>query len=417
MRIVVCHCEYRARGGEEESFEAETAMLHSAGHEVRTVRLKNSDLGSVAGAANCIWNRRVYRHIKAVVKEHQAQVAWFHNIDFHGPSLIYGASAAGAAVIMDLRNERRLIAPSDLLRGKFYNGNLPQTAALAAGNLIHVKRLWRHVDQFVANSKYIRDRHLKLGWPVDLIVVKPPPVYPEPEHSSRTWLERSGGRPTSEYRPVKRQFLFAGRLVPEKGVGVLLEAWEQLGDDAPELLIAGAGALGQRAWPFGPRSLRIRWLGHLPHTRVLELMGESLAVIVPTTSKFKEPFGRTVIEAHGTGCLSIATTVGGLPETIPTILIDPDDPGELASAVRTVLQPPPEKLAEWRAQSRRTYEEHFSGERQLAALEGCMRLAIDERSRKTARERLRTRTNRNLRRDNEKRTPTARPAPPPQGGA
>jgi glycosyltransferase involved in cell wall biosynthesis len=368
MRVICAHVQqHLERSGGDESFDAEVGLLRSAGHEVRELRLSNADLHEIALVG--IWNRHAYRTMREVALEHRAQVAWLHNIDWYGPALAFGASDAGAAVVMALRDERRLVNWWDVLRGKRWDGTLAATTVLANTNVFHVKQLWRHVDLFVANSRHLQERHVRAGWPEHLIAVKPEAVHPEPRHGpAKTRL---------------RQLLYAGRLDEEGGVRVLLGAWRLLGIVAPELKIIGAGALGQRRYPFGPRMFKVRWLGELPHDRVLELMGESMAVIVPGASS-----GRTVLEAHAAGCLSIAADLGGLREAKPAILVPPGDAEALATAVRTVLQRTFGERLVLHAEARKVHEQFFSTEHQLAALEGCMKLALDERARKTARKRL-----------------------------
>lgn len=374
-KVVVAHCRYaNSPGGEGRSTEAEMALLRSAGHEVDFLELHNADLTRAEAAANCIWSWDAYRRVRRAIAAHRPDIIYFQNVDYYGPAMIRAASNAGCAVIAALRNHRRLIGWRDALRDS-YNDSCAQTIAIAAGNMVHVQRTWRrHVDVFVANSGYIKSQHVAAGWDDEQIVVKPNLAsFPEPI------FDRD--------REIKRQFVFAGRLVPEKGVGVLLEAWGQLGDDAPELLVIGDGPLRHLFEDEETAHPRVSWLGHRPHARVLGLMAESYGVIVPST--WPEPFGRGVVEAHLCGMPSIATEVGGLPETMPTILVPPGDPEAIATAVRTMLKLPPERYAQWRAEARQRHEEHFSAARQLGYLEGCLDRAIDARQARKGRERLR----------------------------
>jgi glycosyltransferase involved in cell wall biosynthesis len=57
----------------------------------------------------------------------------------------------------------------------------------------------------------------------------------------------------------------------------------------------------------------------------------------------QEPLGRVLLEAAATGMAIVATDVGGTREIFPAeakaaVLVPPDDPGALATAIRPLLQ-------------------------------------------------------------------------------
>ena len=51
MRILVCHNYYQFRGGEDQSFEQEVAMLRQRGHEVEIYTRHNDDIKSMSRTA------------------------------------------------------------------------------------------------------------------------------------------------------------------------------------------------------------------------------------------------------------------------------------------------------------------------------------------------------------------------------
>jgi glycosyltransferase involved in cell wall biosynthesis len=109
--------------------------------------------------------------------------------------------------------------------------------------------------------------------------------------------------------PPDGQFraLFAGRLVPEKGIGVLLEAWRRAGLDG-ELVVAGPG--DPTTLPDVPG---VRLTGPLPPAALRNFLGEASVVVVPSiaTRAFREPWGLIANEAMHMNVPVIATDAVG----------------------------------------------------------------------------------------------------------
>ncbi len=130
--------------------------------------------------------------------------------------------------------------------------------------------------------------------------------------------------------------VFAGRLGPQKAVGVLLEAL--VNADGVMLAIAGdgpeRGALERHVGELGLDG-RVRFLGAVPRETVLRLFRAADASVLPSAW---ENFPHTVVEALAVGCPVIATAVGGVPEVVRDgengLLVAPNDAAGLAAAIR-----------------------------------------------------------------------------------
>jgi glycosyltransferase involved in cell wall biosynthesis len=128
----------------------------------------------------------------------------------------------------------------------------------------------------------------------------------------------------------------AGRLVPQKALGVALEALRAC--DGVDLVLAGDGPerarLEARARDLGLEG-RTRFLGALPRERVLELLAAADAVLL---SSNWENFPHALVEGLAAGTPVIATAVGGVSEIVENgvngLLVRSQDPGALAAAVR-----------------------------------------------------------------------------------
>jgi spore coat protein SA len=165
--------------------------------------------------------------------------------------------------------------------------------------------------------------------------------------------ERVDGLAASDRATVAPRFLYAGRLVAEKGVHVLLEAFALLLRALPDarLTIAGSSFFANApATPF-VRALRrqaeglghaVEFTGFLPHERLLALYADVDAVVVPST--WDEPFGLVVLEAMAAGACVIASRVGAIPELVEDgrtgLLVPAGDARALACALEAVAADP-----------------------------------------------------------------------------
>jgi phosphatidylinositol alpha 1,6-mannosyltransferase len=111
-------------------------------------------------------------------------------------------------------------------------------------------------------------------------------------------------------------FLHVGRLAPEKGIDILLEAFAEvertLGADAVKFVVAGAGpslaGLKQRA----PRN--VTFLGNLDRNRELPALYASADAFL--FASITETLGLVVLEAMAAGLPVIATPAGGVADNL-----------------------------------------------------------------------------------------------------
>ena len=140
---------------------------------------------------------------------------------------------------------------------------------------------------------------------------------------------------------------FVGRLLPQKGVDLLLRAVALLPSPRPSILILGdgpaRGALEGVAADLGFGS-SIRFLSGVQHDAVRGFMAAIDVLVLPsrTTPKWKEQFGRVLVEGMAAGCVVVGSSSGAIPEVVGDAgLIFPEDDVEgLAQALRRALGEP-----------------------------------------------------------------------------
>lgn len=134
---------------------------------------------------------------------------------------------------------------------------------------------------------------------------------------------------------------FVGRLVVEKGLPELAEAWRRVAPSLPRahLVIAGAGRYEE---PFRERlgdAPRVHWLGY--RRDVASVMKALDVAVMPS---WEEPFGIVALEAMAAERPVVATRAGGLVEVIDEgatgRLVPPRDPGALARAIADLATDP-----------------------------------------------------------------------------
>jgi len=167
-----------------------------------------------------------------------------------------------------------------------------------------------------------------------------------------------------------------GRLVPEKGVEVLLGALPEL--SGVRVCVFGSGpseiALKQLA---DERKLQPRVTFHGQVADVADAMASMDAVVIPST--WEEPFPYAALEAMALGRPIIASRIGGLPEVVQEgvtgTLFNPGDSADLAGAIGRLMAD--RQAAE--AMGRRGRELHraeYTVERMAERIEAAYRLPL-----------------------------------------
>ncbi len=153
--------------------------------------------------------------------------------------------------------------------------------------------------------------------------------------------------------PATGQLLCSvSRLVPRKGMDVLIEAANRLAPSYPELVVAIAGdgrELDHLRGLAAQSSLTVRVLGRVSQEDRAALLGAADIFVMACRNRWlgleQEGFGIVFLEAAAAGVPQVAGDSGGASEAVlhgqtGLVVADPGDPGAVAEALRVLLADP-----------------------------------------------------------------------------
>jgi glycosyltransferase involved in cell wall biosynthesis len=227
-------------------------------------------------------------------------------------------------------------------------------------------RTWQSaVTRYIALTEFSRQTLIAGGIPGERIRVKANFVRPDP----------GLGTASGNYA------VFVGRLSPEKGIEVLLDAWTRCPPDIP-LWIVGEGPLEPLVRKTQADTPSIRWLGLQDHVDVLRLIGEAKLLVFP--SIWHETFGRCLIEAFAAGTPVVTTDMAPMNEIVRDgvtgLLFERSNAVDLAKKVNLLLEDPALRQSLRRA-GRLEYEQRYSAATNFDRLMDIYHEVVDDGAR------------------------------------
>ncbi len=160
---------------------------------------------------------------------------------------------------------------------------------------------------------------------------------------------------------------YAGRLLREKGLDVLLKAFSRL--DGGQLLIVGNGPDKTRLEDLA-RSLqipqgRIEFHPAVPHEQMTDIYRKMDVFVLPSrsTPTWSEQFGRVMLEAMACGVPVVASRSGSIPEVVEdsAMLFPEGNADSLTECLRLLMENVPLRQA-WGERGRRRVVSSFTDE-------------------------------------------------------
>lgn len=396
MRIVLAHNFYQQAGGEDKVFYAEKSLLEEKEHIVSTLTKHNDEIlryslpQKFLFPFKTVYHSTYKRYLRRFIEQARPDIVHFHNtFPLISPAAYDACYEANVPVVQTLHNFR-LLCPSALflrsgkvcedclgktppwpaLRHACYRNSRTQTAVLTAMLTSHrILRTWQNkVNTYIVLNSFARQKFIDGGLPPDKIVVKP------------NFVAEPGIIPKSaEYA------LFVGRLSEEKGIKVLINAWENV-KDIP-LKIIGNGPLFDLAKRL-IETYKIRnaeLLGKLSSAHVWEYLSRATFLVMPSICYENLPM--TIIEAFAAGVPVIASRLGGMAEIVTDrhtgLHFTPGDAVDLAKKIRWAWENSPQ-MSEMSKAARKEYENKYTAEKNYQMLLKIYQNAI-KNQKKTAR--------------------------------
>lgn len=218
---------------------------------------------------------------------------------------------------------------------------------LIGSQLSHIESfVAKRADRIFSSSQLFADQYPQFAYKTEIL---PNPVKVLDESCRR----RIGGKLKNRNDGEYVQAIFVGRLEPEKGLNILLEALTEI--PTVYCTIVGSGSL--RAYLEGlteelELSPRIIICGQMQHDEVLEMMARSDVLILPS---FTEYTPNVILEAAALEIPVIASRVGGVKYMVQDnrtgLLFNPGDVQSLRNALR-LFQDSPDLWSKWGANAR-----------------------------------------------------------------
>ena len=385
LRVLNLHNIHAERGGMEVYFDAMTAVLRDHGHKVETYTRDSAEIATplqkVRAFASAVHSPSSREAVRTIIERERINLVHLHNV---WPLISFSVLTAcreafggrGVPVVMSVQ-DYKLTCPAGQHRRdgkvctKCVGGNehwcaihgcrqnRVWSAAYAVRNVVTRRRglVKDGVTLYLPCSNFVRDHLVGAGYNADRVRTLP----------NFTALPDEPVDPVAKARAP--YISFVGRVSPEKGLDVLLDAARRTG--LPVKIAGDASAMPELVASAPPN---VQFVGRLDREQLPDFYRNSRFSVVP--SNWLECFGIVSAEAQGYGTPVIASDIGGLSETVQDgvtgRLVPAGDAAALADTMRNLWDDPVTLAGMSRAAQRRARREFSTTTyyRRLAAAYG-----------------------------------------------
>ena len=316
MKILLIHNYYQTNstGGEDIVYNQEVELLkkYLGSENVFTYVAYNDKLKFLTLVFNIWFSFSSFFKVRKLVRRNNINIVHVHNYyPLLTPSIFFAAKLAGAKVVHTLHNYRLWCLSGILYRDnvgicelcvkskfayksiqyKCYRGSRLQSVIAQLSFWFYRATLqFRAIDYYFVLTPFQKAKVLSLGLCEKKVFLKPNSI----ELVDIDSHHREG-------------YIYVGRLEPSKGILVLLQAWEKLGEKF-QLTIIGNGTLEEDLKKKYDHLSNIIFLGECDKVKTLKMVAQSQYLIQP--SLLYETFGLTILEAMSVGTPVIGFDIG-----------------------------------------------------------------------------------------------------------
>jgi glycosyltransferase involved in cell wall biosynthesis len=395
MKILLSNFRYFVSGGSESYLFAIQEMLREKGHEVFPFSVRSSrnapnayedwflsPIGDDASAYFSEYRKTAKTLLKVISRQVYSPEGFLkarrfakfckpdlvYSIQFlnkMSPAVLDGFKSAGLPVVQRISDFGMLCPQGHFFDGKractlCINGNYmhavtkrcimdSRAAGMIKGGALTLQRLLRcrqRVDAYIFPSRFTMTKFAEAGFPEHKLHFVPTPI---DAGAIRPAFASSGN------------FLYFGRLVPEKGVHLLLEAYRKLPAEKPKLVVIGAQATTPYAKALMDEYTEAEFMDFLPKQELAAHIRSAFCVIVP--SVWYDNLPNVLLEAYAYGKPVIAPAHGSFLELVADgrtgIRFKAGDPHDLRDKLEWAMQHP-SQMAEMGRTARLLAETEYS---------------------------------------------------------
>ena len=368
MKIVAANKFHYFRGGSEKVYFDEIELLREYEHLVIPFSMKNKK-NIPSKYNNYFANQLHYENPKSlknkiksffeIIYSIESKKKFGYLIDKFKPEIIHGHNIYGLLTtsIIDSAKKNNLpfimtihdykiLCPNYKLydntnicekcKGKKFhnalikkcvqNKFLPSFIYTIENSFNTVFKKYNKVDYFISPSKFLIKKFIQFGFNPEKFIYIP------------NFIEINKYKPNYNHN---NYFLYFGRIAPEKGIRILINAYEKIQNKKYKLLIAGDGPLLRREMEYvnGRRFNDIKFLGHISGKVLEDIIRNAICTVLP--SDWYENCPMTILEAFAYGKPVIGARIGGISELIREnedgYLFEPKNVDDLASKMEIIV--------------------------------------------------------------------------------
>ena len=236
------------------------------------------------------------------------------------------------------------------------------------------ERYERLVDQYIAPSRFLRNKFLEFGYSPEKILHLP------------NFIE------IDRFVPLFSQdgyLLFLGRLENGKGLRTLIEGFSLAKTGiGSSLIIAGTGSMEDSLRAFARRlgASNVEFVGFRSGQELMDLTRNAKAILIPSELYENYPFSG--LEAMAYGKPIIGSRIGGIPEQVQDgvtgFLFEPFNPVDLAAKINILNSLPQEKIKKMGRKGREKIEKENSSAIYLKRITEIYERVIENKRRRSA---------------------------------